>query len=105
VKWPRLTAAAYNDLAQATVYFAGKSRDAGLAFVADFERALEQVQRSPRQFGRLETDDSDREIRRVVLRRWTYLIIYEVRSETPEVIAVIHGSQEPAAWKSRLPDS
>jgi hypothetical protein len=37
VKWPRLTAAAYNDLAEAAVYFAGKGRDASLAFVTDFE--------------------------------------------------------------------
>jgi plasmid stabilization system protein ParE len=102
VKWPRLTAAAYNDLAEATVYFAGKGRDASRAFVTDFERAMVQIQRSPRQFGRLETDASEHEIRRAVLRRFGYLILYEVRSETPEIFAVVHGSREPSAWKSRL---
>lgn len=102
MKWPRLTEPAYRDLAEATVYFASKSRNAAITFVDDFERALEQIQRSPRQFSRLETDDSDREIRRVVLRRFTYLIIYEILHETPEILAVIHGSQEPDTWKSRL---
>jgi plasmid stabilization system protein ParE len=104
VKWPRLTTAAYRDLAEATAYFATKSRGAGTAFVEDVERTFEQIQQSPRQFSRLETDDSDRDIRRVVLRRFSYLIIYETRREMPEILAIVHGSQEPTAWKSRLLD-
>ena len=104
MNWPRIASAAYQDLTQATIYLAHKSRGAGLAFANDFERALEQIQRSPRQFGRLETDESEREIRRFILRRFGYLIIYEIRSETPEVLAVVSASQEPSAWKSRLPE-
>jgi plasmid stabilization system protein ParE len=99
VKWPRLTAAAYRDLAEATVYFASQSREAATAFVNDLERALEQIQQSPRLFGRLETNDSDREIRRVVLQRFTYLVIYEIYNEIPEILAVMHASQQPDSWR------
>jgi plasmid stabilization system protein ParE len=102
VKWPRLTAGAYRDLAEATVYFANQRRETATAFVSDLERTLKKIQQSPRLFGRLETNDSDREIRRAILQRFTYVVIYEIYNETPETLAVIHGSQQPDAWKSRI---
>jgi hypothetical protein len=101
VKWPRLTAAAYRDLAEATVYFASKSRDAGTAFVEDFERALEQI--------------NNRLANSVVSKRTIPTAIFAASSfgdsrilssmkyvlRRPEILAVVHGSQEPDAWKSR----
>ncbi len=44
----------------------------------------------------------DARYRRIVVRRFPYLVFFEVRGETVEVVAVAHASREPGYWRARL---
>jgi plasmid stabilization system protein ParE len=105
VKLPRLKLAAVEDASEAAAYLASKHPAAASAFKQALRRALEEIERSPRRFSRLETNDTEREIRRAILWRFHYLVIYEIVGDSPSVLAVAHASREPDSWRSRLPQN
>lgn len=102
MKWPRLELGATNEAAQAAERFTRVSPKLGEEFVEAFARALGQIQQSPRRFPRLETNETQDEIRRVVLHRFNYLIIFKMSGDTPIVTAVMHASQQPDSWRRSL---
>lgn len=99
MKWPRLQLGATNDAAQAAERFSRISEELGEEFVDTFAKTLEQIQQTPRRFPRLETNETEEEIRRVVLHRFNYLIIFKMVGDTPVVAAVMHASQQPDSWR------
>jgi plasmid stabilization system protein ParE len=99
VKWPRLERGAVEDAQRALEQLALKSPALSRRFRQAFARALSDIAKSPRQFSRLETNATDREIRRVVLKKLDYLIIFKMVHDTPVVVAVMHASQEPDSWR------
>jgi hypothetical protein len=101
MKWPRLESGAANDVVAAAERFAKISSRLAAEFTDAFDAALGQIQKSPRQFPLLETNTGSREFRRVVLHRFNYVIIYEMFGDTPQVAAVMHGSQQPNSWAER----
>jgi len=44
----------------------------------------------------------DRRYRRMVLRRFPYLLFYEIRDDVVEFVAVAHTRRRPGYWLSRL---
>ena len=101
MKWPRIDPAASGDIDQATAYFAANAPAVEGAFASLLRNTLSQIATSPRRFSRLETNATDREIRRVILWRFNYLVIYEIEHDAPVVLAVVHASRQPDHWQSR----
>lgn len=96
---PRLKPAAVQDAIEAAEYFTQQSPNRGMAFKLALRHACKEIAKSPRRFARLETNDTELEIRRVILWRFNYLVIYEVDREVPVVLAVLHASRQPDAWQ------
>jgi toxin ParE1/3/4 len=42
------------------------------------------------------------DVRTCRTRRFPYIIFYRVLADSVEVLAVLHGSRDSSAWKSRL---
>lgn len=68
----------------------------GLRFADEVQRVIEFVLGRPEIGARVEG-----EIRRFVLRRFPFSVIYAVRTGTLYVLAVAHGSRRPGYWRSR----
>ena len=68
----------------------------GLAFIAEFERAVGLLSAYPR-LGPLWRGTT----RRFPLRRFPYRIIYQVKPEELRVIALAHQSRRPGYWRGR----
>jgi plasmid stabilization system protein ParE len=85
---------AVDEIEQATELY--ESRAAGLG--AEFLRALDaaSVLRSPDQFPPL-----DQRLRRVLLRRFPYSLIYSTAAEEIVVLACVHWRQHPRRWINR----
>lgn len=96
-----LDPAAAIELQDATRHYLEVSPELATDFVDRVERALHSIGSQPRRFSKLETVKTDREIRRVLLARFPYLIIYEVLNELPYVLAVAHAHRRPAYWLER----
>jgi len=94
---PSVGSDAETELTDGAIYYAreGKNADLGLAFIAEFERALELLCTYPR------LGAPWRSRRRFPLRRFPYSIIYYVTGEELWVIALAHHRRKPGYWAGR----
>jgi plasmid stabilization system protein ParE len=73
----------------------------GGEFLDALRDALKRIQDGPLHFPPLETLDSARHLRWCLLDRFSYLIVFEVRTDEVLVLAVAHTSRQPNYWKFR----
>lgn len=73
-------------------------KQAGLAqrFLDNLEEALHRIQRHPQAYRQVEG-----EIRKCRVAHFPFGVIYRVRSDSIEIIAVVHRRQSPGYWKQR----
>lgn len=94
----RFAAAARRELNEAAIWL--ELQEVGLG-----ERFLEEVAQVRRLI--LEYPDAwhplGPRLRRCHLKRFRYGLIYRVKGDVIEVIAVAHDRQKPAYWRDRLP--
>jgi len=74
----------------------------GERFLEFLARALEHVEEQPQLFPLLETLKTRREVRRSILRRFPYMVVYEIRPQETLVLAVAHVRRRPNYWRRRL---
>jgi plasmid stabilization system protein ParE len=74
-------------------------RRAGLArqFLDRLREVLERIESMPEMYGVVLQD-----VRAVRLRKLQFVVYYVVFTDRAEVLAVIHGSRDESAWKSRI---
>jgi plasmid stabilization system protein ParE len=81
----------------AFVWYETQSYGLGTQFLDDFDRAVRRIVAYP--LASSETGDG---LRRCLLSRFPYGIIYGIDSETIIVVAVAHLHREPRYWIDRL---
>ncbi len=94
--------AAFHEEADAEVneavrYSAGRAPGLGLTFLEDVEQAVDQVLATP-EACQLAGD----EVRRKLLRRFPYSLLYVIEADRIRVMAVTHHQRRPGYWISRL---
>lgn len=80
----------------ASFYTDSANRELGMAFVAEFEQAVNAILGNPRM-GALFRGTR----RRYVLRRFPYTVIYQISIDELRVIAVAHQRRRPGYWVRR----
>lgn len=98
----RLLDEAKAELRESAHWYAGKRDGLGDEFLDAFERALETIEAHPHRFTRIPTQDGQREVRRCVLKRFPFLIVYEVLPDEILVVAIAHAKRKPRYWEDRL---
>jgi len=69
----------------------------GERFVARLQEALERIELTPELSGVIWRD-----VRAARLRRFRHVVYYVVFADRVEVLAVMHGARDAAAWRSRV---
>jgi plasmid stabilization system protein ParE len=89
--------AALDELSDAAAFYAATANvELGLAFVGEFERAVNVILANPNMgvvFRRAR--------RRYLLRRFPYSILYQPAGEELRIIAVAHQRRRPGYWARR----
>ena len=80
----------------ARAWYADRSPAAGRSFLAELEQAVTSVLESPERW-----PEDDLGLRRFLLRRYPFAVIYRVRGEVVQVVAVAHGRRRAGYWRSR----
>jgi toxin ParE1/3/4 len=94
---PSVSLEAERELIDGALFYAREGNaELGLAFVAEFERALGLLCDHPR-LGPVWRGTT----RRFLLQRFPYGIIYQVKSDEIRVIALAHQSRRPEYWRGR----
>jgi len=91
---------AQSEVDDAVTWYDSQSRNLGTQFLDDLDRSIRRIAAYPLASTKIEED-----LRRCLLSRFPYGIIYGIDSETVVVIAVAHLHREPRYWIDRLPDS
>jgi toxin ParE1/3/4 len=89
--------AALAELHDAAAFYAASANvELGLAFVEEFERAVDAILAGP-EIGAV----FRRARRRYLLRRFPYSVIYQQTHEEVRIIAVAHQRRRPSYWIRR----
>jgi plasmid stabilization system protein ParE len=76
-----------------------EARNPGLSaeFLRAVEGALAAIQRNPHQYQIV-----FRQVRRVVLRRFPYALMYLATEKETIVVACVHSRRHPKGWQTRM---
>ncbi len=80
----------------AAFYAASANAKLGLAFVAEFDRAVSGIMATP-----FVGPTFRGTWRRYVLRRFPYSVFYQIASDEIRVVAVAHHRRRPSYWAGR----
>lgn len=97
-----LSREAIEELAEAATWY--ETRQPGLAdrFLEEIDHTQHSIQSQPLAFPKLATTSGDLEIRRALLPRFPYALVFiELQTET-RILAVAHVKRHPDYWLSRL---
>jgi plasmid stabilization system protein ParE len=89
-------ALAAQELREATTFYSKESPALGQAFLEEVARALNQLREFPHSCPLL-----SRTVRKKVLRRFPYNVLYSVRSEEIRILAIAHQKRRPFYWRDR----
>jgi len=91
-----------DELAKVVVWYEGKRQGLGGEFLDEIGAVLPLVGSRPRSFPRLHDVDAKLEIRRALLARFPYALVFLVREEEVRVLAVAHAKRRPGYWLGRV---
>jgi plasmid stabilization system protein ParE len=89
--------AAENDIAEAFDWYESRNKGLGADFLRAFESAISSVRRRP--FLHREIAPG---MRRILLRRFPYSVVYEVRNYDLIIVGCVHGRRNPYYVQERL---
>lgn len=91
----RLHPGAVAEARAARLWYAERSPRAADAFLADLERALEHIVEAPARW------PLRAGVRRFVMRRFPFVIVYRATDTTVDVVAIAHARRRPGYWQPR----
>ena len=89
--------AAQSEFDDAIDYYDKQRPGLGSEFAEEVEDTLERVSHYPEAWSPLSP-----RVRRCVINRFPYSVLYEVRSEIIIIVAIQHQHQEPESWRTRV---
>jgi len=88
---------ALTEYADAALYYDERLPGLGADFTAEVDRAIERVLEAPDRWRCIQED-----VRRYLLARFPYGILYTVEEEYVLIVAIMHLSREPGYWRHRI---
>lgn len=79
-------------------YFESKRPGLGASYLAEFEKIMDRVCKSPQRY----PIEKNPGVRRIRLDRFPYAVLYREVSGTVQVLAVAHHRRRPQYWLGRL---
>jgi toxin ParE1/3/4 len=88
--------AASAEFIEASAWYETKRIGLALEFMAEIDRCVSLASKQPLQFAVVRDD-----IRRVVAHRFPYCVYFRAEHHRIVVLAIFHGSRDPAIWQDR----
>ncbi|MEM1057890.1 MAG: type II toxin-antitoxin system RelE/ParE family toxin [Verrucomicrobiota bacterium] len=95
----KLTEEAQHEVEAAYDFYRSREPEVAERFVRCIERSITGIQQQPTTYRLI-----DGEHRRCLVKLYPYAIIYRVRSESIEIIAIAHLSRRPGYWRQPEPE-
>jgi toxin ParE1/3/4 len=98
----RVEPEAREEIREAARWYEDRERGLSQRLLDEIETALGAIEQMPRRFARVTDVDVDVEVRRALLRRFPYAIVFVIAPTVIAVIAVMHVKRKPGYWLYRL---
>jgi hypothetical protein len=98
----RLLSVAELEAADAAIWYEDQRHGLGGEFLAALEESFDRIRDAPSALPLLEHLSGSAEIRRCLLHRFPYVVIFQCRPEELLVVAVSHVRRRPLHWLERL---
>ena len=98
----RLLDEAKEEMRESARWYEERRDELGVDFLDEVERAFELIEKHPHRYQRLQVNDPEREVRRFLLKRFPFAIVYEIRADELLIVAVAHGKRKPKYWQDRI---
>ena len=87
---------AKTEIAEAFEWYRERSVTAAGEFLAEFDRAMVEIERDPEHFPVVHGC-----LRRMLLQRFPYGVYFKVFARSISIVGVIHGHRHPDVWLKR----
>jgi toxin ParE1/3/4 len=81
----------------AVTWYLERNETAAMKFVAEVDRGVELLLKSPARW-----PAGEHGTRKIVLRRFPFALVYREKLYAIQILAIAHGHRRPGYWKSRL---
>jgi plasmid stabilization system protein ParE len=88
-----------DDLLEALAWYEAKSPTLGDKFREDVEETLDLIEAAPERFA---FALKHLNVRYRKLRRFPYVVYYQMHGDTPVLFAIVHGASDPSKWLRRI---
>ena len=92
----RIRPEAESEISEAFRWYEDKSEGLGSEFMRALDASLSYIQRNPTA-----NPIAHKQMRRALLRRFPYSVIYLIEGRRIVVLACFHASRDPRQWKKR----
>jgi len=89
----------YAELEHSRAWYEERAKNLGMEFLVEVNRAIETVREMPALWP---VRDEAREIRRYLIHRFPYAVIYRIRDRVIQIIAIMHLRRNPDYWRDRI---
>ncbi len=90
------------EASEAVIWYDDQRFGLGDDFLIEFTQVLDRIRRGPAELPRLEAYTGRHVVRRCLLKRFPYLVIFVCQPEEVLVVAVSHARRRPLYWLERL---
>ena len=98
----RFESEAATELGEAALWYEGRRKGLGLAFVGAVDRAIEAIGKWPDAGSPVPYVADELPVRRVPIPRFPYQVVYLMSDEVVRVLAIVHERQRPGYWATRI---
>jgi plasmid stabilization system protein ParE len=88
---------AKGEMMEASQFYEARGIGLGVSFLSEVQRAIQLVSSFPESGSPLTAN-----VRRTLVKRFPYAIIYSNQPEKIFIVAVMHTSRKPGYWRKRL---
>ena len=105
VKPVRLSTEAADELEKSADWYGARGEGLAVGFLEEFERVASLIGSRPASFPRLHDVAPELEIRRALLPRFPYALVFLDLGPEVRIIAVAHAKRRPGYWLHRVAEA
>lgn len=98
----RFDAEAEEEFAAAARWYERERPGLGREFLASVDEAVLEVRERPGSFSLVPSIPQDLGVRRALVKRFPYAVVFLELADEIRVLAVAHGARRPGYWRDRL---
>ncbi len=98
---PQVLPVAEAELLQAVLWYENQREGLGEEFYDQVLHAMEEIGKNPQRFSIYEGSLNSRQLRRAIVDRFPYVVIYDLRADYVLIVAIAHTSRQPDYWLQR----